>query len=276
MDDYAKLDAPEITSLLFHPRSVARTALPENAQDIDIEVAGAVLGCRFHHADKDAATIIFFHGNGETVADYDDIASRYTANGMNILITSYRGYGWSTGSATATTMMNDAFVIFEKASQWLKDNRYEELFFLMGRSLGSAPALALAAKEQENLKGIIIESGFAETLPLAELFGVDISGHDIEESECFKNCEHIAKVTIATLILHGAKDTLIPARMAERLQANSGARGKQFLMVPGAGHNTMIEVAGEQYFTVIKTFVDKACGRVVWQYKKHRRNRKTP
>ena len=33
-----------------------------------------VLGARFHPAAATAATILFFHGNGEIVADYDELA----------------------------------------------------------------------------------------------------------------------------------------------------------------------------------------------------------
>jgi hypothetical protein len=44
------------------------------------------------------------------------------------------------------------------------------------------------------------------------------------------------------------------------LQAESGARNKQFQVVPGADHNTIMAVAGNLYFETIKQFINKILG----------------
>ena len=67
------------------------------------------------------------------------------------------------------------------------------------------------------------------------------------------------------MILHGACDQLIPASEAEKLQADSGARNKQFLLIPGADHNTMISTAGKLYFQTIRQFIDTITGRSSWR-----------
>jgi len=43
----------------------------------------------------------------------------------------------------------------------------------MGRSLGSAPAIELAAAHADRVCGLIIESGFAFAGPLLRLLGID-------------------------------------------------------------------------------------------------------
>lgn len=269
MPDYVKLDTPAVLSLLFHPGTQSRQPPPSDSIDLDIAVDGAVLGCRFHQAGKDAPTILYFHGNGECVADYDGIAGDYVVNGINLLVTTYRGYGWSTGTPTVSDMMDDAAILFEKAASWLLEHGYTEPIFVMGRSLGSAPAIDIAAR-LKGVRGLIVESGFADTLPLVKTLGLDLDSHDISESDGFCNREKIGRVTLPTLLLHGARDEIIPVAMAEKLQADSGARSKQFMVIPGATHNTMIETGGSHYFAAIKNFMDTVLGKNTWRDKRRR------
>jgi len=275
MSNYSKLDRPEILTHIFYPRHYNRTPLPENSSDFDCAVEeNVVLGCRFFAASEAAPTIIYFHGNAETVGDYDQIATKYTQFGMNLLMTTYRGYGWSTGSPTVSTMLSDTDTVLEKAMLWLEEKGCTGNICVMGRSLGSAAAIDLASRHQSLIKGLIIESGFGDTLPLTKTLGIATEETDITEADCFRNCEKIAEITIPTLILHGSVDTMIPPRLAEKLQASSGARSKQFMLIPGAGHSTMIATGGDTYFSTIKSFVDKACGITNWTYK--RRVKKNP
>ena len=122
------------------------------------------------------------------------------------------------------------------------------------------------------MKGLIIESGFADTLPLLKILGISLTTTEIREEECFGNSDRIAQVKIPTLILHGARDQLIPASEAEKLQAASGAKNKQFLLIPGADHNTMISTAGKLYFQTIRQFIDTITGVSSWR---NRRKQKT-
>lgn len=266
---YEKLDQPEALAFIFHPQQQEKSPLPPNATDISIEVdENVTLGCRFYGSALDAPTILFFHGNGEIVSDYDEIASRYTAHGMNFFLTTYRGYGWSTGSPTVTNMYADAALLLDKAIAWLGEHNYTAPLFVMGRSLGSAPAIELTKDNEDRVKGLIIESGFADTLPLARNIGIDVEAAGLTEEDCFENRKKIGAVTRPTIILHGAKDSLIPADQAENLQSFCGARSKQFQIIPGAEHNTMIATGGDLYFQTIKGFIDTLTGATNWRLKR--------
>ena len=88
------------------------TPPPAAAIDVEIETEpGVIIGCRFHIHDPASPNIIFFHGNGEIVADYDDIGPLYNHAGMNLLVTDFRGYGWSSGNPTVSSMLADAEVL---------------------------------------------------------------------------------------------------------------------------------------------------------------------
>ncbi len=266
MTDYSKLDNPTLLSYIFHPVQTGRSEAPEGAVDLDIEVDSEVsIGCRFFGIDKNGPTIIYFHGNGEVAGDYDMIGPMYNQVGINILVTDYRGYGWSGGMPTVKNMLADAKLLFNQGADWLKENGWSGPIFIMGRSLGSACAIELMSSEHDDMKGLILESGFCDTLPLLRTIGVDPTGLDLQEEDCFNNREKIGQVKKPTFILHGSHDDLIPLAEAEKLQAYSGARSKEFHVIPGAAHNTMIAVGGMVYFETIKQFMDKVTGASSWR-----------
>jgi uncharacterized protein len=271
MQNYSKLDHPDYLSSIFFPRSCVTTPLPKNGIDVEIETEPSVtIGCRFHIHNPKSPNIIFFHGNGETVADYDDIGPLYNHAEMNLLVTDYRGYGWSSGSPTVSSMLADAEVLFTEIQNWLSQNSYSGSLFLMGRSLGSVSAIDLATRHHKDIKGLIIESGIADTIPLAKFLGIDTDGNGFTEEDGFQNLEKIKSIETATFIFHGARDEIIDAAEAEKLQSYSGARTKEFIVIPGATHNTMIMTGGRLYFETIKKFIDKVTGITNW-----RRRRKT-
>ena len=275
MNTYPKLDRIEILQYLFHPRPVDRDEKPQNSYDIDIEVeSGTQLGCRFFLENIAAPTILYFHGNGETVSDYNQIAPFYNRFGLNLMVATYRGYGWSTGTPTASTMLSDCHLVYEEFEKFSTEKKLEGPLFVMGRSIGSAAAIELCQNQPENIKGLIIESGFADTLPLLYCIGLSPDKCQLLEEDGFGNLEKIAEIKLPTLILHGAADQVIPVPQAERLQAFAGARMKKFFIIPGADHNSMIDRGGEHYFLTIKTFTDEATGKNTWREKRHKYKRK--
>jgi alpha-beta hydrolase superfamily lysophospholipase len=266
MPNLHKLDQPAITAVLFHPRSAPAGKPPAGATDLDIAVDSDVtIGCRLFSAGKDAPVILFFHGNGEIVQDYNDIGPLYVGQGLNFLIADYRGYGWSSGRPSATALINDARVIYREAVKWLAQNGYTGKIFIMGRSLGSACAIDLATRYNDDIGGLIIESGFADSLPLALTLGIDLAAMGITEDDGFNNTAKIAAVTRPTYILHGQRDTLIPLWHAEKLHLASGAKSKDLQIVPGADHNSIIAVTGIMYFQAIRGFVDRVTGAGNWR-----------
>ncbi len=84
--DDSLLDRPEVLACLFYPRPGFTQATPANTCDLLIPVAeGVTVGARCHLADPEATNILFFHGNGEIVEDYDDIGVLYVERGINFV-----------------------------------------------------------------------------------------------------------------------------------------------------------------------------------------------
>lgn len=255
------MDYTRIERVLFHPRNTRKTEAPAGAVNIDVPVTADIrLGCRLFTHDNTTPTLIFFHGNGEIVSDYDDIAPYYLKEGLNFLLCDYRGYGWSDGTPRLDSFLADVDAAFVFLRAWLAERDYTGPLFVMGRSLGSACAIDIAARHNEVLSGLIIESGFARSLPLLQVLGLDPAAMGMREEDSFNNGEKIAVVTKPTFILHGQYDQLIPLWQAETLQAASGAKQKELQIIPGADHNSLIAVAGTRYFAAIRAFVEKATG----------------
>ncbi len=252
--DYPALDRPEVLLRLFHPRpEYGASSAPAGSQDILIPVEdGAAVGARFHLADHAAANILFFHGNGEIVADYDELGPRYNGLGLNFLPVDYRGYGRSTGSPTVTAMLRDCHRILAFAREWLGGRGYPGRCIVMGRSLGSAPALELAASHPEEIEALVVESGFADTRALLAVLGVDVAALSLGKGVEFHNLDKIRVCSMPTLIIHGEDDQIIPFRDGQSLYNACPARDKTLLKIPGAGHNDLLLVGYAAYMTAIR------------------------
>lgn len=252
------MDTPQILQSLFHPRTTPHNTPPKDAVDMDATVGdGIQIGCRIFTVSKDAPIIIFFHGNGETVPDYDDIGPMYQQQGINFAIADYRGYGWSDGTPLLSTFLEDSNQSFDQLRSWFIENGYTGDIFVMGRSMGSACAIDIAVNQTDSLTGLIIESGFALTLPLTKVLGLDLEALGIHEGQTFDNAGKIEKFTKPTFMLHGQIDQLIPLWQAENLHSMCGAKTKELQVIPGADHNSLIAVGGVLYFQAIKHFIDK-------------------
>jgi fermentation-respiration switch protein FrsA (DUF1100 family) len=252
--DYAALDVPEVLVRLFHPRpETGGGSTDPTARDLLIPVADkVVLGARFYSAAAAAPTILFFHGNGEIVADHDDLAPFYRRQEINFLPVDYRGYGRSRGTPTVTGMMADCHKIFAFVREWLPEQNYTGSLIIMGRSLGSASALELAAAYPEEVAGLIVESGFALAGPLLQLLGVDLAAIGFQEKVGFRNVDKIRAYTGPTLIIHAEYDHIIPFSDGQALYAASGATDKTLLKIPGANHNDIFMQGLKEYMTAIK------------------------
>jgi len=255
-DSLSLWDRPEIHSLIFFPRRDFGAPLPPGAQELFFSVApGISIGARFYPANPADPLLFFFHGNGEIASDYDEAGAAYQELGLSLMAFDYRGYGKSNGTPSVRTLLADALTAFDQAWEWLEARGYSGPLIVMGRSLGSAPALEIACQRQERITGLIIESGFASSRPLLELMGLGplIPPGPIQDG--FDNAAKIEKVNQPTLILHAQRDELIPLEQADLLLKHSGARKKEMIIIPGAGHNDILARCGMEYFRTIARFV---------------------
>lgn len=275
MIPYSKIDQPEIISLLFPSQTKITSPCPENAEDVIFEAdSGVILNCRYYLKDLQAPLLFLYPATDVSTDSFDTVATKYLMQGMNVFLASYRGCGKNSGTPSVGAMYTDSEKLFQLAIDWLRDKGCTGHLFVMGQSLGSICAIDTVYKNGESIKGLIIESGICDTTAFLEAMGASLGHAGISEEEGFNNIEKIEKIKNPTLIFHGARDQLVAIAEAEKLQASSGARTKQFFVIPGAEHHTVGYTGGDLYVQTIKKFTDTVCGVNTWRQKRrtHKRN----
>jgi len=230
-------DSTAFNDSLFFPMAVA-TPPPPWATDRYVEVPGATLHLRWHRSLQSAPTVLLFHGNGETVGDYDTTARTYARVGANLAVVDYRGYGQSTGQPTLRLLLGDAVAVYEAMVE--ATSALGVPLFVMGRSLGSACAAELYGRRPEHLRGLIWESGASDLLELVRRRGVATPQQLSDEDRAtFDPLPKLGRGDRPFLALHGSEDDLIRPHEAEQALLAAGTEHKRLVYIPGRGHNDL-------------------------------------
>ncbi len=252
------LNSRLLRAILFYPRQISRPSYPpKNVQDGAISVNDDIeLGYRLYLSPQAKAVILFFHGNGEIVTDYDDISEMYAQLGIALLVIDYRGYGWSTGTPLGTTLLSDVEAVHRNLFQILEQVNLDHLpLFLMGRSLGSISATHLATLYPETFSGLIIESGLAHAMlvyfPLGFLPNRLLSWLP----DLFGNLRKMRRINLPLLIIHGENDRVLPVRNGQKLYEAAPTAQKMLCRLPDVGHNDLMIYASDDYYQAISDFV---------------------
>jgi uncharacterized protein len=252
--DFSLLDRSDILEVMFYPRA-DRSPTPRGAENIYIPVAhGVSLHARFYPTSPALPTILFFHGNGEVVGDYDGLAPIYHEFGLNLFVADYRGYGRSTGRPSFTSMLADAHEVKSAFRAHLEAAGFTRGCYLMGRSLGALSAVELAVNAPDGFGGLILESGAAGIRGWSRFARFD------DDPAVWKALEEaqrarLSSITMPVLSIHGALDDLIPVERAVEAQAVIGSDDKEMLVIPQAGHNDLLAVGLEPYFDALAAFI---------------------
>jgi len=255
MIDFSPLDQTSILSFIFYPRKDFSDC-PGNAFDLFIPVDSSVsISCRFYIGHPQWPWILYFHGNGEVVSDYDGMAPLYHQIEVNLGVADYRGYGASSGVPTLTDLVRDSHVIFRTVKEELPKRGFRNDLWVMGRSLGSISALELAYQYHDEIKGLIIESGAVSVVRIFGHLGLPAYGSALEkiDHECV---ETIRKIVIPSLIIHGEMDSLIPVEEGQDLYQYLGTDQKKLLIIPSADHNDILFVGLKEYFEALQQFIE--------------------
>ncbi len=258
--DLTFLDQPLINQRVFHPRKASEgTEDLENRTFLCFDVGEGIRICGFLHktADSEAPTILFFHGNGEIAEDYHDLAPEYVKRGINFCVVDYRGYGQSNGNPTLPNMIQDSHTIFSQFKDILQQQGIRGPIIIMGRSLGSASAIEIAGIYQEELSGLILESGFADTYELLQRLGIPRNFLPEDKEPDISPLPLMEKITIPTLIIHGENDFIIPVSNGYALYESLSSDKRDLVIVPNAGHNDLMYLGFDRYMKAIESFLHK-------------------
>jgi uncharacterized protein len=177
------------------------------------------------------SVIIYFPGNGDFLTGCVDRFRGMTADGTGLVALSYRGYAGSTGQPSERGLLLDAAAAYAFTSARYSVDR----IVAWGFSLGSGVAVALAAEHP--VGKLILEAPYTSVTDIAgSLFRI-VPVHWLMRDQ-FHSDQRIGRVTTPLLLMHGARDAVIPLRFGERLFALAH-EPKQFMRFPEGGHDDL-------------------------------------
>jgi hypothetical protein len=182
-------------------------------------------------ADPSRVVFLYFHGNGGTLALRAERFRGMTARGDGLLAVEYRGYPGSTGSPSEQGLLRDADALLAEAT---RRGYPHHRIVLVGESLGTGVAVALAASTPKPFAGVVLDSAYDSVVHLAStmlpIFPVPLALQDAWRSDLRVNA-----IRAPLLMIHGAADAGIPIGFGQRLFALA-PEPKRFIAVPGRGH----------------------------------------
>ena len=198
-----------------------------------------------------SAVVVWFHGNGETVAALAPVLREFRPAGVALLAVDFRGYGASTGTPTVAAAEHDVEAVW----RWLaaRDDLDSGRVVVYGRSIGAGPATLLAATHPA--MGLILESPFTSLRAMARVHYPYLPS--ALAGSRFDNLSRIAHTRCPVLVIHGDRDGIIPTEEGRALAQAAGPRA-EFWAIPGADHNETYDAGGNEYVRRFKTFVAHA------------------
>lgn len=190
-------------------------------------------------------TILYFHGNGGTLAGRAGRLQALHELGFGIAIMSYRGYSGSTGRPTLATNMRDARQLYDLLRS--RGTKPDEIF-LHGESLGTGVATRLARDVE--IAGLILGSPFTSLLDrAAELYPYVPVRPFITDN--YPVVDLITQINAPLLVLHGERDQVIPSRMGQAV-FDAALEPKTLKLFPQGNHSDLYNHGA---LDAVRTFV---------------------
>lgn len=193
--------------------------------------------------------ILYCHGNGEDVAAVGEFAAHLShVLHASVFAFDYRGYGQSSGSPTEAGCIADGTAAQRWLAQWLGIEPREVI--LMGRSLGSAVAVALAV--DNGARALILENAFTTMPDVAAIHYPWLPVHWIMKNR-YDNLTRIKRYAGPLFQTHGTADVLIPIEIARSLFDAAPSKNKKRVEFAGLGHN---DPEPNHFYTELNNFLN--------------------
>jgi len=183
-------------------------------------------------APPERATIVLFHGNAGNISHRADKARLFIAGGYGVLLAEYRGYGGNPGDPTEDGLYHDGRAALKYLAGVGVDTQSVVLY---GESLGSGVAVELA--RDHAVRALVLEAPYT-SIPDVGARHYPFLPVRALASDRFENLEKIAAVRAPILVVHGARDNVVPFDLGRRL-FDAAPEPKQSLFLSHAGHNDL-------------------------------------
>ena len=194
------------------------------------------------------AHLIFFHGNGEHVANSIDLLENYRDDFQaTVFAFDYRGYGRSEGKPHEKGVLADGHA----AHKWFTDKAGvgPNEIVLIGRSLGGAVAVDLAA--EYGARALVLERTFTKMPDVAARLYPILPIRFLMKTQLDSQSK-IHKYDGPLLQSHGTRDEIVPYDLGQKLFETATTQHKEFYADEGGGHN---DAYSREYWTKLTEFM---------------------
>lgn len=225
---------------IFYP---PKSSYQDNSNIIKIKTAdGAIISAVYLSNPQAKFTILYSHGNAVDIGELLPFFRLLQQHGFAVFGYDYHGYGTSTGKPTEKNSYYDGEAAYNYLTETLQIP--SQKIILYGQSVGAGVALELASKKP--VGGLILESPFITAFRT-------VTDFPLLPFDKYNNLRKISKINVPVLIIHGALDRTIAIWHGQKLF--SMAKSPKFsLWIPGAGHDDILAVAGENYWHALQSF----------------------
>lgn len=220
--------------LMYFPDSARTPPAAVGLGDVEEVVLQAPDGARviawWTRAKPGQPTLLYFHGNGGSLALRAERIRRYQMLGRGVFMMSYRGYSGSSGSPSEAANVADALMAF----RWLTAAGVKsEDIILYGESLGSGVAVQVAAAAP--VGGMILDAPYTSAVEIGAKAYPFLPVRWLMRDR-YDSLSRMPQITAPLLIVHGERDGVIPIAYGRRVFA-AAAEPKAFVSFPEAGHD---------------------------------------
>ena len=195
------------------------------------------------------ARVVVFNGNAGNKGHRLTLARNLAAEGMEVLLFDYRGYGNTGGIPSEEGLMRDAAAVARIAFET------DLPVVFIGESLGAGPATALAVQAEPD--GLVLRSPFTSLRDMARThypFVPTVLLRDRYPVE-----ETVSRLDIPVLVVLGTDDSIVPPELSRRVYQAVGGPSR-LVEMDGLDHNDPGLSAGEDHTHVIRSFVEDHAG----------------
>jgi len=198
---------------------------------------------------KEAATVLFCHGNAGNIGDRVEKILNFRNLGLNVFIFDYRGYGKSQGRPTEKGMYSDVQAAYDYLQT--RHDIAKKRIIVYGASMGGVAAIDLASKQP--VAALIADSTFTSGADMAKRIVPFVPSFMLAVK--LDNATKIQKITVPKLFIHSPDDQTVPFKLGQRLFALA-PEPKEFLQITG-NHNEGYALSEKIFLPGIEKFLDK-------------------
>jgi len=205
---------------------------------------------------------IIFGGNSGVATDWAGFARDYSDDRCGWLLIEYPGYGKNGGRPSPKAILEASEAAVDGLAREFGTDRAALLSraTLMGHSLGSATCLQFAANNPTSR--VVLLAPFTSLRKMARRLLGTSGGWVLSSNQNYNNTDRMRELSAReipprVLIIHGAKDNVVPSKMGEELAAEF-PEFSMLLILPEADHISIFYAYRPDVFAALAGFVERS------------------